>query len=62
MIIIFSAEKTEQHMFSNNENENLIFQFTSNIKYIVILIEADYITFFTSANEHNQLRSESDSI
>ena len=55
-------KKTEQHMFSNNENENLISQSASNIKHIIISIRTDHIAFFTSANEHNQSKSESDSI
>ncbi len=59
---VFLTEKTEQHMHSDNENENLISQSASNIKHTIILIKADHIIFFTSADEHNQSESESDSI
>ena len=55
-------KKTEQHMFSDNENENFIFQFVNNIRHTVILIKADHITFFMSADECDQLKSESDLI
>ena len=55
-------KKTEQHMSSDSESENLISQSASSIRYIAILIRADHIAFFTSADEHNQSESESDLI
>ena len=62
MITVSSAKKTKQHIYSDNESENLISQSASSIKHIVILTEADHIIFFTSADEHDQSESESDSI
>ena len=62
MMTVFLTEKTEQHMHSDNESDNLIFQSASSIRHIIISIEADHIALFMSADEHDQSESESDSI
>ena len=53
MMTVFLTEMTEQHMHSNSESINLIFQSASNIKYTVVLIKACDITLFMSADECN---------
>ena len=62
MMTVFLMKKTKQHMHSDNENENFISQSASNIRCIIILIRTDCIAFFTSADEYDQSKSESDSI
>ena len=61
MMIVFSAEKIEQHICLNSENENFIFQSANSIRYTAVLIKTCYIISFTSADEYNQSESESDS-
>jgi len=51
MITISLTEKTEQHICSDSKSKNLISQSANNIRHTAILIEADYITFFMSADK-----------
>ena len=62
MITMSSIEKIEQHMFSNNESENLISQSANSIRHTAVSIKTDHIIFFMFADECNQSESESDSI
>ena len=53
MMIMFLMKKTEQHICSNNEDENFIFLSASNIRHIVILTKIDHIAFFMSADKYD---------